>query len=232
MRASAVCSGQVQPAETEPVGDEIRVAVQLLAAGAPDQQVESAWDQVLARLAKRGASPAQHAQVLTDAAGVWIWLYERHGDQRLLNKSVALLEEAVRLAPQRSVPSALASSYLGVAYGHRFDLTRDPRDLRRAFELANHSIEATSTGDFRVPIYVLNLGLQSVRAFDETGSREALDGAIALLTEAAKTRPGSPVYRSAAALLADLYLERYSRDLQPSDLERSNAWGRLANPLV
>lgn len=232
MRASLVRSGQVQPEETEPVGDEIRVAVQLLAAGAPNRQVESVWDQILARLAQRRASPAQRAQVLTDAAGVRIRLYERHGDRRLLDKSIALLEEAVTLAPQGSVPDALASSYLGVAYGHRFDLTREPRDLRRAVELANRSIKATSTADFRAPIYVLNLGVQSVRVFDETGSGEALEGAIGVLTEAAKTRPGSPVHRSAAALLADLYLERYSRDLRPSDLERSKAWDRLANPLV
>ncbi len=232
MRASAVRSGQVQPQETEPVGNEIRVAVQLLMAGAPDRQVESVWEQILTRLAEQGASSAQRAQILTDAAGVWIRLYEQHGDRRLLDKSIALLEEGVKLASQGSVADALASSYLGVAYGHRFDFTHDPRDLRRAFELANHSIDAASTEDFRVPIYVLNLGLQSVRAFDETGNREALDGAIEVLTEAAKTRPGSPVYRSAAALLADLYLERYSRDLQPSDLERSKAWNRLANPLV
>jgi hypothetical protein len=230
VRASLIPSGQVQPEETEPVGEEIRVAMRLLAAGAPSRQVEAVWDHVLAGLAQGGASPAQRAQVLTDAGGVWIRLYERHGDVPMLDKSIVLLEEGVALAPQGSVPDALASSYLGVAYGHRFDLTREPPDLQRAVELATYSIDATAAADFRVPVYVLNLAVQSVRVFDETGSSEALEGAITVLTEAAKTRPGSPVYRSAAVLLADLYLERYSRSLRPSDLERSKAWDHLANP--
>jgi hypothetical protein len=43
VRMSAVSSGEVQPEETEPVGEEIRVALRLLATGAPDHQVESAW---------------------------------------------------------------------------------------------------------------------------------------------------------------------------------------------
>ncbi|WP_203907323.1 hypothetical protein [Rhizocola hellebori] len=232
MAAPLVPSGQVQPEEAEHVAAEIRDAMQLLATDASSPQVESAWDEILSQLLQRGTSAARRAQICTDAAGVRIRLYEQHGDQRLLNKGIALLEEAMTLATEGSTTDALASSYLGVAYGYQFDLTGENRHLKRATELINHSVKAIPTDSFRAPIYVLNLGLHTVRTFRVTGSSELLELAIGILTEAAKTRPGSPVYRSAAVLLAEMYQERYSRNQSLSDMEQKRTWDRRASHLA
>lgn len=232
MRASQVQSGQVQPDASGAFGADIGVAVQLHAAGMPAGQIEAAWEIVVRQADVDGVPSTVRSRILTDAGGVLVLMYEQHNDVRLLDKAVKVLRRARRFAPAGSVADALSATYLGVAHGHRFDLNRNIDDLRLALELTTHGLSCTTVDDWMAPIYFLNFGLQMVRWFDESGDSETLDQVIDVLGEAAKTRPGSPVHRAAATLLADMFLEQYSRSLDPRDMQLCITWDHRANPRV
>jgi hypothetical protein len=224
-----VPSGQVEPDSTGPVGGFVRAGRELFEAGAPGTEVAAAWNAILLRPEFAKAPPQAKAAALADAGGVHIRLYERSGAAELLADGIELLHRAVEIAPPDSPQRRQSLSYLGVAYGLRFDRSGDTGDLRMATDLCNQSIQAIDANDWRAPVYVLNLGLQVERAYRQSKRQDLLAAAIELLSEAARvTRPGSRVHRSASTVLSRLFLERYEQTHDRRDLEQATQWGKRA----
>lgn len=232
MKASSVHSGQVGPESTDPVGDEIDAAAHLWDSGMSSVDIEWEWDQILDLLTIRSATDAQRAQVLVDAAGVRVRLYELHGDRGALERAMGLLIETLALAEPGSVARRLALTYLGVTRGYQHDLDGDPEALADAVRLTAESIDGVDESDWRVAIYALNFGLQCIRVFQQSGQTEALDAAVEILTEAARTRAGSPVHRRAVSILPYAYAKRHELRQDPADLIEAARWRDIAHQSV
>jgi hypothetical protein len=232
MELPFVRSGQVAPEPTDPVSDEIDAAARLWDSGLSPADIEWEWDQILDLLTIRSATDAQRAQVLTDAAGVRVRLYELHRDRGALERARGLLVEALGLAEAGSGAHRLASTYLGVTRGYQYDLDGDPQALADAVRWTTECLDEGAESDWRLAIYALNSGLQCIRVFQQSGQVESLDAAVAILTEAAKTKPGSAVHRRAVSVLPYAYAKRHELRQDPADLIEAERWRGVAEQSV
>ena len=204
-----ISSAQVSPELVHPFEYEVKALFELLDSDLKPDEIISEWGQALAEMiGDDRITDADQGRILIDSAGAHIRIYERSGVIHYLAMATEMLHRATDLVDEDSSSRPLLESYLGVTHGYVFDANNTRSDLERAVQLTAHSIRSSSEGDWRLPVFALNAGLQVVRLYQFTSQVELLDFAIDLLNEAAKTRPGSPVHQRAVGALSALREER------------------------
>jgi hypothetical protein len=216
-----VTSIYLEPDTSGPAGERIAGVQRLLLAHADEETILQAWRAVLSRPELAAAPAARRAGALADAGIAFLTLFERTGNRDLVNGAIELLSGAAADAPPTSPQLPLALSYLGVAFGLRFEFTDDQADLHRAVERCNQALSKVPADDWRAGVYVYNAAVQCERLYRRRGTPGLLDATVELLAEAVRiTKPGAPVAAAAAKRLAELLIERG----HPGDAEQAERW--------
>ncbi|MEV1178054.1 hypothetical protein, partial [Nonomuraea sp. NPDC049784] len=143
--------------------------------------------------------------------------FSQRGDRQDLDRSLALLTDAIADAPTGGPLRGHLLTQLALHRAAKYDVTGDPADLRAAsadaaeaagiFTAATNAVEATDRG-----IVDHALGQTALRRYRRDGDPSDLEAAIAAFQSALGTLPARHLLRGAcAAELSDALLERATR---------------------
>ncbi|KAL4733730.1 CHAT domain-containing protein [Aspergillus similis] len=109
-------------------------------------------------------------------------MFERRGNIWNLNQAIEEGQRAVNIIHaegyHRIKNAATLLNNLGVGFKCRFEVTRNPEDLRKALELENESLQATPDGHPDIPMRYANLSGAHFRQFEFSRSAAALDKGV------------------------------------------------------
>ncbi len=160
------------------------------------------------------------AVAVHNQGGALIERYQRTGDHRLLDESITVLRDALRIGGMTETISTLASALV-----HRYESKRDAADLDEAMALLTRLVDGPGVN--------LTQATELVRIqrhrYEINGDLAHLDQAIALAEGCiAQTDPGQPDYALMQHLLGLALAERYERTRRLSNLEAAIAAHRIA----
>lgn len=154
-----------------------------------------------------------------------------------LRRAVALLEEALEVAPRDQDMHGRVAIALAENVGRLYRHTEDDALLRRWVKRARRWFKIVPEDDWRMPLYVLAFGVLLYHRARTTDDAQDLGAAIETL-ETARRSVGrsSGIHGTASAHLSQLRLSNYRGTLDPAELEFAlhDAWnvvqGERANP--
>jgi CHAT domain-containing protein len=173
-------------------------------------------DQVAAATGQERLSDAR-----TNLGSALLLRYDRTGEQAALERSIAVLEEALQLAPGRSDRPPILSNLAG-SLRARYRRGGELSDLERSIELSDEALALVPSHAPDRPAYVNDLGAGLQERYARDGDIRDLQRAIVLYEKGlAQAPPGSQGRLELLTNLAGSLEDRYVRTGQADDINRA-----------
>jgi len=145
---------------------------------------------------------------------------ERLGDLSDMNKSVSVLEEAVRLTPDGRPDKLSSLSNLGSSLLRRFERLGDLSDMNKSISMFEEAVQLTPDGHPDKLSLLSNLGSSLLRRFERLGDLSDMNKSVSVKEKAVRLTPdGHPDKPSRLSNLSNSLLRRFERLGDLGDIE-------------
>ncbi|CAH0024679.1 unnamed protein product [Clonostachys rhizophaga] len=146
--------------------------------------------------------------------------YATGGDNRDVERSLILLQEAADITPSDSVERAIALHNIGSRYSDLYQTTGAAIDLEKSMEFCHQALEITQTDDKNHATFLKALDDSHMLKFEDQGKQDDLEQGLKHLQSAVESAlDGSAAWLSALQSLAHAHVTRDQNFRAIYDLE-------------